>query len=43
METSKIIKAKVMLKDRRRSNKNGGMGITMTARIVITPIPIRYS
>jgi hypothetical protein len=43
METNKIINAKVILKERKRSNKNGGIGITITARTVTTPKPTKYS
>jgi hypothetical protein len=42
-ETNNIINAKVILKERRRSNSNGGIGITITAKIITTPKPTKYS
>ena len=42
-ETNNIIKAKVILKERRRSNRNGGIGITITAKTITTPKPTKYS
>jgi hypothetical protein len=42
-DTNKIIKAKVILKERKRSNAIGGMGITITAKTTTTPRPTKYS
>jgi hypothetical protein len=43
METNNIINAKLILKERRRSNRNGGIGITITAKTITTPKPTKYS